>query len=150
MLHFAYGSNMCRRLMRPRCPGAFALGPAVLVDHCFFVTADGYASVLPRPRACVHGVLWRLTPRDRAPLDRYESVSTGLYRRAIMPVQFQGRRVAALVYIARARRAGKPKPGYMELILTAAREQHLPADYIASLARWLRCDGIRSRGDKRA
>ena len=30
-----------------------------------------------------------------------------------------------------------PKPGYMELVVAAAREWNLPPDYIASLQRWL-------------
>jgi hypothetical protein len=45
MLHFAYGSNMDRRLMRRRCAGARLVGGAVLRDHRFIITTDGYASV---------------------------------------------------------------------------------------------------------
>jgi hypothetical protein len=47
-----------------------------------------------------------------------------------------GRRVA-LVYVARPRRAGRAKPGYMELVIAAARDWELPEAYIASLLRWL-------------
>ena len=50
MLHFAYGSNMHRGLMQARCPDARVVGRAVLRDHRFVVTRDGYASVAAAPR----------------------------------------------------------------------------------------------------
>src|SRR4029079_5135141 len=68
-LHFAYGANMRRAVMPKYAPGARALGVAELADHRFVITADGYASVEPRRAESVHGVLWRITPRDRGMLD---------------------------------------------------------------------------------
>ena len=44
-LHFAYGSNMSRALMRRRCPGARGLGPARLEGWRYIITRDGYASL---------------------------------------------------------------------------------------------------------
>ena len=49
MLHFAYGSNMHLGLMRARCPDACVVGCAVLRDHRFVITRDGYASVTATP-----------------------------------------------------------------------------------------------------
>ena len=46
-LHFAYGSNMSRAQMRPRCGAAREIGTGVLEGYRFIITADGYASVLP-------------------------------------------------------------------------------------------------------
>ena len=54
----------------------------------------------------VHGVLWRLTPRDRITLDAWENVASGLYRAEILPVRRAGRRRPALVYVARPLRTG--------------------------------------------
>jgi cation transport regulator ChaC len=124
MLHFAYGSNMS--------------GAATLANHRFVITADGYASVEPRRVEAVHGVLWRLTPRDRARLDAWENIAAGLYRAETLPVMHAGRRRMALVYIARPRRAGRPRAGYMEIVIAAAREWDLPHAYVASLSHWLR------------
>jgi cation transport regulator ChaC len=138
MLHFAYGSNMDRAIMRRHAPAAIAVGVASLANHRFVITADGYASVVPALADIVHGVLWRLTPRDRVTLDRWESVSSGQYRSEILPVKLPGgRRVLCLVYLARPRGAGCPKAGYMELVLAAARAWNLPSAYIASLLSWL-------------
>lgn len=125
-------------IMRRHAPAAIALGVAALPNHRFVITADGYASVLPAQAETVHGVLWRLTPRDRVTLDLWESVSSGQYRTETLPVKLpNGRRAVALVYLARPRSAGRPKAGYMELVLAAARAWKLPPAYITSLQSWL-------------
>jgi hypothetical protein len=137
MLHFAYGSNMHRALMRRHAPAATPIGVARLADYRFVITADGYASVEPARARTVHGMLWRLTPRDRVTLDAWENIAGGLYRAETVPVHYNGRQRPALVYIARPRPRGQPKPGYMEIVVKAARALELPADYIASLQEWL-------------
>jgi hypothetical protein len=137
MLHFAYGANMDRAVMRKYAPGAEPLGLAALPHHRFIITADGYASVKPARASTVHGVLWRLTPRDRVLLDMWESVACGHYRAAMHSVLHAGTRRLALVYVARPRPVGRARAGYMELVVAAARAWNLPADYIAGLQRWL-------------
>jgi hypothetical protein len=137
MLHFAYGANMHRAIMRRHAPAAEPIGAAALTDHRFIITADGYASVAPALAHTVHGVLWRITPRDRVTLDAWENVAGKLYRAAILPVRHADRLRPALVYIARRGCIGQPKAGYMELVVAAARAWQLPADYIADLQQWL-------------
>jgi hypothetical protein len=137
MLHFAYGSNMHRAVMRKHAPGAVPLGVACLQGYRFVITADGYASVAPHPSGCVHGLVWRLTARDRVTLDLWENLAGGLYRAEMLPVIAAGRRRRALVYVARPRPRGVARPGYMEIVVQAARECELPADYVASLQRWV-------------
>ena len=87
MLHFAYGSNMHRAVMRKHAPDAEPLGVAALANHRFVITADGYASVVPLGAQTVLGVLWRLTPRDRVTLDAWENIAGGQYRAQILPVE---------------------------------------------------------------
>jgi len=138
MLHFAYGSNMDRAVMARHAPTAIPVGVASLQNHRFVITADGYASVVPARAETVHGVLWRLTPRDRVTLNLWENIAGGQYRAEILPVIFLGgRRAPSLIYLGRPRGSGRPKAGYMELVLAAARAWHLPDTYIASLKRWL-------------
>jgi len=134
-LHFAYGSNMSRALMQRRCPGARALGPARLDGWRFTIMREGYASIVPAAGAAVHGVAWRLSPRDLAALNAYESLDRGLYLRRVLPVAIGARRRPALVYVAPARAPGRPQPGYQELVVAAAREWNLPDDYVRALAR---------------
>jgi cation transport regulator ChaC len=137
MLHFAYGSNMSRVVMRRHAPDAEPVGAARLPGYRFVIAANGYASVAPRRGGTVHGVLWRLTPRDRVTLDVWESVAAGEYGVAILPVDHAGCRRRALVYVARRRCAGAAKPGYMDVVIAAAREWQLPEAYIASLLRFV-------------
>src|SRR5215831_10382275 len=136
-LYFAYGSNMSRAPMRARCPSAREVGTATLAGHRLIVTSDGYASVVPEPGGVVHGLLWRLAPRDVAALNAYESLDTGLYRVVTLPVRAGARQVSAMVYVARTDTPGLPRPGYLEAVLAAARELQLPNEYVAALARWL-------------
>lgn len=136
-LYFAYGSNMHRDVMATHAPAAVPLGVGTLSNHRFIITANGYASVEPKPTRTVHGVLWRIEPRDRVRLDAWENVAGGLYRAKILPVQRDSRRYSALTYIGRQQPAGRAKIGYMELLIAAALEWQLPAAYIAYLRRFL-------------
>jgi hypothetical protein len=135
-LHFAYGSNMSRALMGMRCPGATAVGTATLRGWRFVITADGIGSIMLRPGAILHGVLWRLGPRDLAAINAYENLDSGLYTRRLLGVRCNGRLAPALLYIARWRGQGMPRPGYMSVVVQAAREWGFPEHYIRSLQRW--------------
>jgi hypothetical protein len=137
MLYLAYGSNMHRAVMRKHALGAEPAGVATLADHRFVVTADGYASVAPAPGTIVYGLLWRITPRDRATLDAWENVEGGLYRAKTLLVRQAEQDLSALVYIARERPIGRPLAGYMEVVIEAARAHELPSGYIALLEEWL-------------
>jgi len=85
----------------------------------------------------VWGMVWDLALADVPALDRYESLSTGLYTKVIQPiVTAQGPR-RAIVYVGRSAKSGTPLPGYMEGVVEAARHAGLPEDYIRSLGVWL-------------
>lgn len=135
-LHFSYGANMSRPIMKRHARDAKPLGVAELSGHRFVITGDGYASVEPERAATVHGVVWRITPRDRVTLDVWENVAAGLYRAETVPVRYGGELMPALVYFARPRGEGRPKPGYLELVIAAAHEWRLPPSYIRSIEAW--------------
>jgi len=135
-LYFAYGTNMDRAGMRRRCPDARALGTGTLEGWRLLVMRDGYLSIARRRGARVHGVLWRLTPRDLAALDAYEAVDSGLYRRCALPVLAGGRPASAQVYVGRRPAPGRPRPGHLPVVLAAARSWNLPAAYLDELQQW--------------
>src|ERR1700690_2013210 len=116
-LYFAYGSNMSRAGMRRRRPHPHSVGTAVLDHYRFIVGLAGWGSGVPAPGQSVHGVLWRLSPRDRAALHAYELVDKGLYSVRTLPVRQKeksgARRVPAMTYILRRQSPGRPKPGYV-------------------------------------
>lgn len=122
--------------MAARCAGAPALGTATLAGWRFTINPDGFGSIAPHPGGCVHGVLWQLSARDLAAINGYESVDSGLYLRRQLTVRHGLRHVAALVYIARQQGKGTPRPGYIHLVVEAARNWDLPEPYIRSLRRW--------------
>jgi len=109
-IYFAYGANMERAAMRRRCGAAVPLGPAVLRGWRY-VIAQGYGSVAPAPGMHVFGVLWRLTPRDLAALNAFESLDSGRYRRAMLAVESGGARRRARVYVGRQGGRRRPMPG---------------------------------------
>ena len=135
-MYFAYGSNMDIAAMAARCPRSRPLGQARLMRHRFVIMQAGYASVERDPRATVHGLLYDLALADVAALDRYEAVGQGLYSKIIQGViRASGGPVQALVYIGRGASGGRPLPGYMEGVVSAARQAGLPDGYVAELAR---------------
>ena len=129
-LYFAYGSNMDQAAMVQRCPQAKLIGLARLPRHRFLINEDGYATVVRDPRRMVHGLLWDLAMSDIPPLDRYESLHTGLYTKLNQPVITAHGARRALIYVGRSAKPGKPKPGYKEGVLAAARAAGLPDDYV--------------------
>lgn len=141
--YFGYGSNMSRaifverRAMRP-----LAIRTGRLDGHrlCFDLPVGpgerGVANVVADEGGHVWGVLYLLTPADLDRLDRTEGVAFGAYERvAVTIVAADGTSVTAFTYRSRHGRPGrKPSPRYIGLLLDGAREQALPAAYVA----WLR------------
>jgi gamma-glutamylcyclotransferase (GGCT)/AIG2-like uncharacterized protein YtfP len=136
-LYFAYGANMDTAAMAVRCPGAKVIGLARLPRHRFFITADGYASVMRAPNNTVHGVLWELALSDVRALDRFEEVDRGLYAKIQQPVICDAGPRKALVYVGSNGTPGKPRPGYMEGVFASAQVNALPALYLSEIGRYL-------------
>ena len=136
-LHFAYGSNMSRPHMRARCPGATALGTATLAGWRFVINPDGYGSIAPqagRHRA------WRALAAVAA-RPRGDQRLRERRRRALCAPHAAGaaRRASASRRWSISRRGageGTPRPGYIAIVVAAARDWGMPEPYIRSLMRW--------------
>lgn len=138
-LCFAYGSNMDPRQMRVRCPDAVSLGRATLDGFRFLINRRGVATLERRRQSSVMGVLWALSPRCEAALDRFEGVVWGFYRKTEAVVRDEdGAAHSALVYIDPVRERGFPRPGYMEKVLLGARRAGIPESNFAAYFNWLR------------
>jgi gamma-glutamylcyclotransferase (GGCT)/AIG2-like uncharacterized protein YtfP len=138
-LYFAYGANMDREGMARRCPSSKPLGLARLPRHRWIISGDGYANVVRDPRREVQGMLWDLALSDVPTLDRFEDVPR-LYRKVSQPVIAEKGVRRALVYVGRAMEPGRPRPGYLDLVLAAAESAGLRPDQIA---------GMKAYGDMR-
>ena len=77
----------------------------------------------------------RLTPRDLAALNAFESLDSGLYRRMFLTVEAGTGRARALIYVGRRRGKRTPMPGYQERLVAAAQDWQLPPFYIDELRR---------------
>ena len=139
MHYFAYGSNMRVRQMAHRCPAAEPIGPAFLANHQFVINQRGVATITPRTGSLgVWGILWLVTPHCVRTLDGREAVFRRRYRRAHIRVQLhaQSRTVSVLTYIDDRTREGAARKGYLEGIVSAAREWNLRPHYIRELESW--------------
>ncbi len=144
-LYFAYGSNMDRAHMARLCPQAEPYGAASLRSYKYVIAASGFATVIPWPGTFVHGVLWKVGPKEIAALDRYEDIAGGLYRAVQLQIKYNERLLRALIYLASGDKTGVTPPGYVEKIVAAAKDWNLPEDYVAYLAKQGPARGKRNR-----
>jgi gamma-glutamylcyclotransferase (GGCT)/AIG2-like uncharacterized protein YtfP len=134
-LYFAYGANLDATAMTGRCPRSRVIGPARLPRHRWIISTDGYANVVRDPRGEVHGLLWDLALADVPPLDRFEDVPR-LYAKVVQPVITPAGIRRALVYVGRSSEPGRPRPGYLEAVIRAAKGAGLPAMSLAAMRRF--------------
>ncbi|MEL6063247.1 MULTISPECIES: gamma-glutamylcyclotransferase family protein [unclassified Methylobacterium] len=135
-LYFAYGANMDAAAMALRCPVSRLIGVGHLPGHRFIIMREGYATVVRHARHTVWGVLWELAGGDIPALDRYEGVAGGLYTKASLPIRSPKGVKRALIYRGCSTAPGRPRPGYLNAVLAAARAADLPSAYIRELSGW--------------
>jgi hypothetical protein len=83
-LYAAYGSNMSVMQMRIRCPEALLIGTAEVKDYRLKYKGSltgAYATIEQEEGQSVPIVIWSITPRDEANLDRYEGYPTFYYKK---------------------------------------------------------------------
>lgn len=104
MFYFAYGSNLCRKQMRARCPDATVVTRAELLDHAIAFGGyswrwdGGVASAIAAPGASVPGLLYRISPWSLLVLDRYEGHPHAYRRETVVVRDIRGRHRRAAVY----------------------------------------------------
>ena len=98
-LYFAYGSNINLDQMQYRCPDATVYGQAVLDNYDLRFCGSGVATVEPKEGACVYGLLWELTDKCEASLDRYEGYPRLYIKQTLEVRTFDGQRVPVMAYI---------------------------------------------------
>jgi len=139
MLYFAYGSNLYPPQMQARCPGAQALTRGMLENWQLILTKRGTANIISKPGALVHGGLWKFQPHHVAIMDRWEGVSSGVYRKAWLPVRTaDGGLKTALTYVGAHRSYGRASPHYIiNAMIPGALAFALPEAYLEEIRSWL-------------
>lgn len=125
-LYFAYGSNLDPTQMRRRCPGARAVGPAVLDGYRIGFAGQsqlwdggGVATLLRDPGEWVEGILYELPKIDLEILDRYEGHPVAYRRRLLLVEDEHGARRKAQVYLKDAGLEAPPSKDYLGVIRRA-------------------------------
>ena len=73
--YFAYGSNLNRKQMKVRCPGASVVGTTVIQDYRLLFRGSktgSYLTIEPCKGGMVPAAVWSVTEDDEQRLDRYE------------------------------------------------------------------------------
>ena len=122
--YIAYGSNLHRRQMKMRCPGAKAIGTAVIEDYRLVFKGSGtgaYLTIEPCRGSRVPVGIYSVTEEDEAALDRYEGYPRFYYKKD-MTLTVTGirsgkqTRKEAFVYIMDERRNyGIPSQFYIDI-----------------------------------
>lgn len=141
-LNFSYGSNMLGARIRARVPSARAIGIARLDGHALRWhklgrDGSGKCDVVAdaAPGAAVWGVVHEIVRAEKPALDAAEGLGRGYDERGVA-LLLDGRPVDVLLYVATAiDPAAVPFDWYHALVIAGAREQRLPAAYVAMLER---------------
>lgn len=131
---------MAAEEMRKFAPAGTFVGIARLADHALELRrrsvrwGGGAADIVAARGGEVWGVLYELPDDQLGELDRKEGAGFA-YRRRSLEVERDGGTVTAIAYevIDKEPEPVPPTPEYAELLLSAAHERGLPAEYIARI-----------------
>ncbi len=140
MYFFAYGSSMNLAHMRRLCGwNCRPVGPAKLLDYEFGLDTRGYNNVRPMRGEFVWGTLFEINEAALASMDEFEGYPRVFDRREITVVDDSGESMTAWMYLQPADQFGnsRGKPDHVKAILTGARENGLPEDWIKKLETFL-------------
>jgi gamma-glutamylcyclotransferase len=113
-LYFAYGMNTNKEEMAYRCPGAVALGRAVLLGYR--LEFKSFATIVPSPKETVEGVLWTITDSDESALDMLEGYPE-FYDKKTVSVEHDNQSYIAMTYIMGPREQVRaPSDGYYSMV----------------------------------
>lgn len=140
MLCFSYGSNMSHRRLQARVPSARFVAVAELPAHRlrFHKSAgDGSAKCdaeeTGHPDDRVIGVIYEIDDAEKPDLDRHEALGLGYDEKQVELTTGSDRVRAWMYYATCINNALKPFHWYKDHVLIGARENGLPAEYIAQI-----------------
>ncbi len=111
MLYIAYGSNLNKKEMNYRCPGAEVAFIGKVKDY--ELVFNYYADIRPKKGSEVPVAVWRINKSQEKLLDNYEGYPT-LYRKEYIPVMKEdGTTETALVYVMNSKKQTPPSKDYI-------------------------------------
>lgn len=141
MLYFAYGSNLNIAQMARRCPRATPIRAFALKD--WQLVFRGVADIVQKSGAVVWGGVWDITDECERALDRYEGLSSGLYRKVhgklAQPIAGQ---TEMMFYVMNSEGIFPPSEDYLDAIREGYRDFDLKPKTLR--------DAVRRSHDKKA
>lgn len=140
ILNFAYGSNMLIRRLQERAPSARPVATGVLRGHALrwhkvgrdrsgkcdiFATGNDHDAV--------HGVVYRLSMRDKPALDAAEGLGAGYDEKEVGIDTAEGTVQAYVYYATHIDPAAVPFDWYKALVVAGAQQHSLPVAYVEKL-----------------
>lgn len=152
----AYGSNLLAACMRGRAPSAVVLSAARLPRHALRfhkIGRDGSgkadAFFTGRGDDVVWGVVYELSRQDKTALDLAEGLGRDYFEHRVSVIAGDGKPLVASLYTASPMMIDgrlEPFSWYKEMVVSGARQQGLPAEYVVSVeSRPDRADGDAAR-----
>ena len=123
VFYIAYGSNISKKQMEERCPGAEPIDAQALKGYR--LDFHQYLTIEKDPNYSVPIVIWKITRKHEATLDSREGVYIGIYRKEYIVLTIEGKKYACLVYIMNdipERRNVVPEPKYLDTCLNGYRD----------------------------
>ena len=138
MYHFGYGSNLNIDFLHNYLPSAKRVMKAYLpnyeVQFRFWSKKrqGGISTIIEKPGGLVHGIIYECNEDELINLDIIESVPQGLYKRETFRVLGEDGEwhLADLYRVANPKGPFTPAKGYVELMLSGAREHDLDPEYV--------------------
>ena len=129
-LYVAYGSNLNRKQMKDRCPGARFVGTGIIENYELQFKGsfcNAHATIARKEGSSVPVGVWTILKRDENSLDGYEGYRPkggGYYDKEQIPVKMDdGRTLIGMVYVMDQRKDfGKPHPGYYGIVRQGYRD----------------------------
>ena len=148
MLYFAYGSNMSIKRMQGRIRSASFVCVASLRDHDLRFhkkSNDGSGkcdiSKTEYPEHSVFGVVFDIAEEDKSKLDNIEGLGQGYEQKEVTVITSLGTTISAMTYYATRKDSNlRPYHWYKFHVLTGARENKLPKEYIEKINRVVSID----------
>jgi gamma-glutamylcyclotransferase (GGCT)/AIG2-like uncharacterized protein YtfP len=94
-IYVAYGSNLNKEQMFKRCPGAIYIGSCEIKGYS--LVFKRCADIIKSKGKCP-AALWLITKENEDKLDRYEGVSSGLYKKIKVTVNYGKQTIEGLAY----------------------------------------------------
>ena len=133
VIYFAYGSNMNTVRLQSRIPSAKYLCRGRLHDKCLIfnkksVDGSGKANILGKSNGIVWGAMFEV---DSEQMEHLDSIEKGYDRIHIEAISDTNEKIKSYTYISIIL-TDDPRPykWYKDLIISGAREHHLPDLYI--------------------